>query len=329
MNKLTLRLLAASALCAVGTVAMTMPAVANDRGDVSFSISLGDAAFGYDDGYYDNNRRWHDWRNDEERDWYRQNHGPTYYQMGRYDDRDDFRRDWLGGRRADWRGDRGDDFSISLGNVVFAYNAGYYDNGRRWHDWRNDRERDWYRQNHGQTYYQMGRYDDRDNFRRDWLGGTSADWRGDRGDDFSISLGTVVFAYNDGYYDNGRRWHDWRNDGERDWYRQNHGQSYYQMGRYDDRDAYRRDWLGGRRADWRGGEADFSLSLGNVVFGYSDGYYDNYRRWHRWHNENERNWYQRNHGPTYYGPVLAQTGRAGGDDPPFPAALKIGARHGE
>lgn len=30
------------------------------------------------------------------------------------------------------------------------------------------------------------------------------------------------------------------------------------------------------------------------------------------------------HGPTYYGPVLAQDGRAGGSDGPFPSALKIG-----
>ena len=32
------------------------------------------------------------------------------------------------------------------------------------------------------------------------------------------------------------------------------------------------------------------------------------------------------HGPTYYGPILAQEGGAHGDDGPFPAALKIGAR---
>lgn len=34
------------------------------------------------------------------------------------------------------------------------------------------------------------------------------------------------------------------------------------------------------------------------------------------------------HGPTYYGPVLAQAGQAIGDSAPFPAALRIGARHG-
>ncbi len=35
------------------------------------------------------------------------------------------------------------------------------------------------------------------------------------------------------------------------------------------------------------------------------------------------------HGPTYYGPVLAQEGTAGGDEgSPFPSALKVGNRHG-
>jgi hypothetical protein len=33
------------------------------------------------------------------------------------------------------------------------------------------------------------------------------------------------------------------------------------------------------------------------------------------------------HGPTYYGPVLALQGQAGGSDECFPAALKIGFRH--
>jgi len=34
-----------------------------------------------------------------------------------------------------------------------------------------------------------------------------------------------------------------------------------------------------------------------------------------------------NHGPTYYGPVLAQEGRVVADDMAFPSALKIGNRH--
>jgi hypothetical protein len=36
---------------------------------------------------------------------------------------------------------------------------------------------------------------------------------------FSFRIGDVAFAYSDGYYDHGRRWHAWRGARERDWYR--------------------------------------------------------------------------------------------------------------
>ena len=223
--------------------------------------------------------------------------------MIRDDDRDSYRRDWREGRRNDWRNGGEGDFSVSLGDVVFGYNDGYYDNGRHWHQWRSDRERDWYSQNHTQTYYRVIRDDDRDSYRRDWREGRRNDWRSGGGEgDFSVSLGNVVFGYNDGYYDNGRRWHQWRSRNERDWYRQNHSQNYYEMRRYRDRDNNRRDWREGRRNDWRvgGGDVNFSISLGNVVYGYSDGYYDNGRQWHSWRNDDERNWYRENHRRSYY-----------------------------
>jgi hypothetical protein len=74
------------------------------RDDTDFNVSLGDVVFGYSDGYYDNERRWHDWSNDDERNWYQQNHRQSYYQMQREQDRDSMRRDWREGRRNDWRG---------------------------------------------------------------------------------------------------------------------------------------------------------------------------------------------------------------------------------
>ena len=256
MNKLTYGVFAASALCAVGLVAIAMPVAARDRGDTSFSISLGNVQFGYSDGYYDNDRRWHNWRDDEERDWYRQNHGQSYYQYDRESDRDQYRRDWREGRRSDWRGGRGNGgLSIILRNVQFGYYDGYYDNERRWHRWRHSGHRNWYRQNHRDSYYHIRRQRDRDQYRREWLDGRRADWRFDgrtRGDsDFSISLGNVVFGYSDGYYDNDRRWHGWRNDDERNWYERNHGRTYYQMRRDRDDHRNRRDWREGRRDDWR------------------------------------------------------------------------------
>lgn len=71
------------------------------------------------------------------------------------------------------------------------------------------------------------------------------------GGSFSVSLGGVVFAYSDGYYDRNRRWHGWRSNAERNWYRQNRRDSYYHMRRDHDRDRNRRDWRDGRRDDWR------------------------------------------------------------------------------
>jgi hypothetical protein len=75
--------------------------------------------------------------------------------------------------------------------------------------------------------------------------------RGDGDTSFSIQFGNVVFAYSDGYYDRSRRWHSWRNDRERNWYRQHRRSSYYETTRDRDRHRGRRDWRDGRRNDWR------------------------------------------------------------------------------
>ena len=79
------------------------PAYGN--GDASFSIRFGNVVFGYSDGYYDRDRRWHRWRNHNERNWYRQHHRTSYYHMDRARDRDRYRRDWRDGRRDDWYDD--------------------------------------------------------------------------------------------------------------------------------------------------------------------------------------------------------------------------------
>ena len=41
-------------------------------------FSFGDVAYGYRDGYWDNDHRWHHWRNHHDRDSYRQDHGDNY-----------------------------------------------------------------------------------------------------------------------------------------------------------------------------------------------------------------------------------------------------------
>lgn len=174
-------LLAAGALMATGSFATIAQAQPRDR--VDFSIQLGNVVIAYEDGYYDRDRRWHKWRNSAERNWYRQNRRDAYFAMRRDRDRDRYRRDWWEGRRSDWRvygpgfGNPGVDFAIVLGNVVFAYEDGYYDRDRRWHAWESDRHRDWYRRNHARNYYSFRRDRDNDRRRRDWREGRRNDWR--------------------------------------------------------------------------------------------------------------------------------------------------------
>jgi hypothetical protein len=42
----------------------------------------------------------------------------------------------------------------------------------------------------------------------------------------------------------------------------------------------------------------FSFRIGDVAFGYSDGYYDHGRRWHPW-SARERSWYQTHYRSNY------------------------------
>ena len=44
----------------------------------AISVSFGDVAYGYQDGYWDNGHRWHNWRNRHDRDNYRGQHGGNY-----------------------------------------------------------------------------------------------------------------------------------------------------------------------------------------------------------------------------------------------------------
>jgi len=83
--KLTLKaLVAAGILCGAGFIG-TGSAVAQPMG---FSFRAGDVVIAYDNGYYDRNNRWHNWRHARERNWYRANHR-SYYRNWRFDrDRD-------------------------------------------------------------------------------------------------------------------------------------------------------------------------------------------------------------------------------------------------
>src|SRR5258705_13811106 len=56
------------------SVTASAPAVAA----VDFSVSLGNAAFGYSDGYWDRDHRWHAWRNRQESQYFRDHYGEHY-----------------------------------------------------------------------------------------------------------------------------------------------------------------------------------------------------------------------------------------------------------
>ncbi len=58
------------------SLSVRQPAAAQDA--FSFSFNTGDVAFAYSDGYYDNNRRWHKWRNAREHREYRSRYRDVY-----------------------------------------------------------------------------------------------------------------------------------------------------------------------------------------------------------------------------------------------------------
>jgi hypothetical protein len=49
------------------------------RSGTAISISFGDIAYGYRDGYWDNGHRWHKWRHNRDYRSYRGQHGNNYH----------------------------------------------------------------------------------------------------------------------------------------------------------------------------------------------------------------------------------------------------------
>jgi hypothetical protein len=46
--------------------------------NVGVGVGLGNIAYGYQDGYWDNDHQWHNWANDQEMQNYRRAHGSQY-----------------------------------------------------------------------------------------------------------------------------------------------------------------------------------------------------------------------------------------------------------
>jgi hypothetical protein len=81
--------LIALALAAAPVITTTPAAAATD-----FSITLGNAAFGYSDGYWDRDHHWHNWRNKAESQYFRE-HYKEHYVASRHDrDRKDHDQGW-------------------------------------------------------------------------------------------------------------------------------------------------------------------------------------------------------------------------------------------
>jgi hypothetical protein len=71
---------AAVALTLTGAVLATAgPASARYHSDPIISIGFGNIAFGYRDGYWDNDHRWHHWRHSHDYRNYRDHQGSNYH----------------------------------------------------------------------------------------------------------------------------------------------------------------------------------------------------------------------------------------------------------
>ena len=66
------------AIVALGLASATL-VVAAPVSAATVGISLGDVAFGYQDGYWDHGDQWHNWRNQDEAVNYKNTSGNQYY----------------------------------------------------------------------------------------------------------------------------------------------------------------------------------------------------------------------------------------------------------
>jgi hypothetical protein len=104
----------------------------------------------------------------------------------------------------------------------------------------------------------------------------SHDRYSERGDGIvAVDFASVNYGYSDGYWDNGHRWHRWADNGQREHYRGYAGNHY-------------NDW----NHDRDGGDGWLAVDFQTVGFGYSDGYWDNGHRWHRWSSDADREHYR-------------------------------------
>ena len=93
-----------SALIALALVATPVMASAPAAAaGVDFSVSLGNAAFGYSDGYWDRDHNWHTWRNKDEAQYFRTHNAEHYAEVKHDKDPKDHDQGWRNDRYWDKR----------------------------------------------------------------------------------------------------------------------------------------------------------------------------------------------------------------------------------
>jgi hypothetical protein len=74
-----------------GPIVVSVPATA---AVVDFSVTLGNAAFGYSDGYWDRDHHWHKWSNRAEAKYFRDHYNEHYVAVRHDHDRKDHDQGW-------------------------------------------------------------------------------------------------------------------------------------------------------------------------------------------------------------------------------------------
>ena len=82
------------ALLALALVATPLSVSAPAAAAVNLGITLGNAAFGYSDGYWDRDHQWHKWRNKAESQYFRTHYGEHYMAVRHDRDRKDRDKGW-------------------------------------------------------------------------------------------------------------------------------------------------------------------------------------------------------------------------------------------
>ncbi len=134
MNKL-LKTAAIAIGLAGATLATTGTASARDnqrqQSNAQITISFGDVAYGYRDGYWDNQRDWHQWKHQDDARRFRDSGRGEYHHWNHTRD-----------RNQGWK-DGG--VTFRFGNVAYGYRDGYWDNQRNWHRWNSQSDAQIYR----------------------------------------------------------------------------------------------------------------------------------------------------------------------------------------